>query len=189
MSDLQDIFLGEDLGSSPMGEDSLAKISRLVKDAKTMTVAVAKAEDNLAKAKKLLRKLLDLDIPSAMSEAGNLTSIKIADTKIDVKPFYGARITEETRSGALAWLRKEGHDGLIKHEFTVNLGRGEDVEGDLNDLEALCETLGVAYKTTETVHPQTLTAFVREQTEKSRPVPADLFNVYVGMTTKLTDAK
>ena len=41
-------------------------------------------------------------------------------------------------------------------------------------------------KQAEKVEPMTLKAFVREQIEKGKDVPADLFGVYVATRTKIT---
>jgi hypothetical protein len=41
-------------------------------------------------------------------------------------------------------------------------------------------------KQAEKVEPMTLKAFVREQIEKGKDVPSDLFGVYVATRTKIT---
>ncbi|MCI0526150.1 MAG: hypothetical protein L0Y56_01670, partial [Nitrospira sp.] len=119
MSDLADIFFD---GAAPAETDSLKNLAKLVERAKDLTKEVEQDELRLKNSQKKLRELLDMEIPSAMQEAGGITSIEVSGTKVVVKPFYSARITEDTRAGALAWLRAQGHDGLIKHEFTANLG-------------------------------------------------------------------
>lgn len=185
--DLVEVFFSED---EPRAEtDSLKNLARLVRAAKETAKDVEQAELRLKNTQQKLRQILDVEIPSAMQEAGGITSIEVSGTKVIVKPFYSARITEDTRAGALDWLRAEGHEGLIKHEFTANLGRGPEAATAREMLEQSCQEDGLAYKVSETVHPQTLSAFVREQTEKGTPVPSDLFNIYIGVTTKLTDAK
>ena len=145
---------------------------------------VSALEDQLKKKKEQELKLSEQDIPNLMQKAG-AASIKLTDgTAVEIKPYYGARIPASRTEGAFDWLRENNFADLIKNNVTLTFGRNED-----NMAKSLVDDLrnkGHNVKQAEKVEPMTLKAFVREQIEKGKDVPADLFGVYVATRTKLT---
>jgi len=145
---------------------------------------VSALEDQLKKKKEQELKLSEQDIPNLMQKAG-AASIKLTDgTAVEIKPYYGARIPASRTEEAFDWLRENNFADLIKNNVTLTFGRNED-----NMAKSLVDDLrnkGHNVKQAEKVEPMTLKAFVREQIEKGKDVPADLFGVYVATRTKLT---
>ena len=145
---------------------------------------VSALEDQLKKKKEQELKLSEQDIPNLMQKAG-AASIKLTDgTAVEIKPYYGARIPASRTEEAFNWLRENNFADLIKNNVTLTFGRNED-----NMAKSLVDELrqkGHNVKQAEKVEPMTLKAFVREQIEKGKDVPADLFGVYVATRTKLT---
>ena len=145
---------------------------------------VSELEDKLKKKKEEELKLSEQDIPNLMQKAG-AASIKLTDgTAVEIKPYYGARIPASRTEEAFNWLRENNFADLIKNNVTLTFGRNED-----NVAKSIVDDLrnkGHNVKQAEKVEPMTLKAFVREQIEKGRDVPADLFGVYVATRTKLT---
>ncbi len=145
---------------------------------------VSALENQLKKKKEQELKLSEQDIPNLMQKAG-AASIKLTDgTAVEIKPYYGARIPASRTEEAFDWLRENNYADLIKNNVTLTFGRNED-----NMAKSLVDDLrnkGHNVKQAEKVEPMTLKAFVREQIEKGKDVPADLFGVYVATRTKLT---
>ena len=145
---------------------------------------VSALEDQLKKKKEQELKLSEQDIPNLMQKAG-AASIKLTDgTAVEIKPYYGARIPASRTEEAFNWLRENNFADLIKNNVTLTFGRNED-----NVAKSIVDDLrnkGHNVKQAEKVEPMTLKAFVREQIEKGKDVPADLFGVYVATRTKLT---
>lgn len=145
---------------------------------------VSALEDQLKKKKEQELKLSEQDIPNLMQKAG-AASIKLTDgTAVEIKPYYGARIPASRTEEAFDWLRENNYADLIKNNVTLTFGRNED-----NMAKSLVDDLrnkGHNVKQAEKVEPMTLKAFVREQIEKGKDVPADLFGVYVATRTKIT---
>ena len=145
---------------------------------------VSALEDQLKKKKEQELKLSEQDIPNLMQKAG-AASIKLTDgTAVEIKPYYGARIPASRTEEAFDWLRENNFADLIKNNVTLTFGRNED-----NSAKSLVDELrnkGHNVKQAEKVEPMTLKAFVREQIEKGKDVPADLFGVYVATRTKIT---
>jgi hypothetical protein len=85
---------------------------------------------------------------------------------------------------AFTWLRENGHGDLIKNNVMLTFGRNQDNEA--KSLIAELREKGHNVKQAEKVEPMTLKAFVKEQIQGGKNVPADLFGVYVASKTKIT---
>lgn len=143
-------------------ERQAAEVDRLTEDLRGAKAAMLRTERE--------------DLPSLMTELG-LTQLKLADgSVVSLKEDVDARISDDTRPGALRWLLDNGFGGLIKTEVSLSFGRGEHDQAIhvVDDLQQHYEN--VALK--EDVHPSTLRAFVREQMAAGTAVPVDLFHVY-----------
>lgn len=132
--------------------------------------------DQLRTAKAALLRTQREDLPGLMTELG-LTELKLSDgSVVSLKEDVDARITDDTRPGALRWLLDHGFGGLIKTEVSLSFGRGERDEAERVVDELQEHYNNIALK--EDVHPSTLKAFVREQMAAGTAVPVDLFHVY-----------
>jgi len=119
-----------------------------------------------------------------MHKAG-VSLIKLKDgSAVEVKPFYAARIPLSKVDDAFTWLRENGHGDLIKNNVMLTFGRNQDNEA--KSLVAELRDKGHNVKQAEKVEPMTLKAFVKEQIQGGKNVPADLFGVYVASKTKIT---
>lgn len=123
-------------------------------------------------------------IPNLMHKAG-LSLIKLKDgSAVEVKPFYAASIPLSKADEAFTWLRDNGHGDLIKNNVLITFRCQQDNEA--KSLVAELREKGHNVKQAEKVEPMTLKAFVREQIQDGKNVPADLFGVYVASKTKIT---
>jgi len=134
----------------------------------------------------LLRTLMEVTLPDAMLELGIESFVLSDGTAIKINKFYAASIPADKRVEAFAWLRNGGFESLIKREIKCKFGKGEDkmaskVLAELQKLKVLAEDK-------ESVHPQTLKAFVQEQIEGGKTLPTELLGVYVGNRSKVTPA-
>lgn len=165
-------------------DDKLAAVGELCKRQIELEREVEDLESILKNRKADLRRVSDELLPEAMLAAGGLLELRLeSGEKIAVTPLYGGSISEANRNAAHDWLRSNGHDDLIKHEIAVSLGKGEDA--DARAVTAALQGLGVPFRDQERVHPQTLKAFVREQTEAGVDLP-DVLGAFVGQRTKIT---
>ena len=128
--------------------------------------------------------LSEQTIPNLMHNAG-VSLIKLKDgSSVEIRPFYGARIPLPKVEEAFSWLRENGHGDLIKNNVMVTFQRKQDNEA--KSLVAELRDKGHNVKQAEKVEPMTLKAFVKEQIQEGKNVPADLFGVYVASKTKIT---
>jgi len=165
-------------------DDQLATLSKLCKEMLEQQEVVDNLEEQLKTTKEKVRKLSEESIPNKMSELGyNKIELKTGE-KIEIKPFYSAKIPADRVPEAFQWLRDNGQGDLIKNNVTLQFGRSQD-----NEAKALVDELknkGHNVKQVEKVEPMTLKAFVREQTEKGVSIPSDLFGLYIANKTKVT---
>jgi hypothetical protein len=146
--------------------------------------AVEQAEAALSAAKERARQLREETIPSAMQELG-LEEIKL-DTgqKLSVRQDVYAAIPAAQRDAAYAWLDENGFGGLIKVEVKAAYARGE--KDSAVQLAHELRGRGLDAAMTQSVHAQTLKAFLREQIAAGTAIPLDLFGARPVWTAKLT---
>ena len=185
MSNLNTMF-EEDAGALTVKDEDLTSVAALAKRAKMLEKEIEEHESVLKERKEQLRKLEEESIPNMLNELG-MKDFTMADgSKITVKPFYSASIKEENRAQAYEWLREHGYDDIIKNTVSVRFGRGEDQLCDtlLNQLREQSYPVEQAQK----IEPQTLKAWVREQTERDSAFPSELFGVYIGQKATIKSA-
>jgi len=114
-----------------------------------------------------------------------LSSLKLADgSAVEVKPYYGANISEKNREAAYNWLRANNLGDIIKNNITVSFGMDEDNKAA--EYANLAQSQGYQPTQKMKVEPMTLKALVQERIENGKDIPMDIFNVFVGNRTKIT---
>lgn len=175
-----------DATSAP-SRDALAEVSQLAARQIELEDAISATEDRLKELKEDLARVRDTDLPLALSEHG-LSEISMLDgSKVKVQDIVRASITAANSAAAFSWLDAHGFGDLIKHEIKASFGRGE-AEVAEKAIAALLAA-GAEPEGKRSVHPQTLSAFVREQLEAGVDIPRDLLGVFVGRSAKITRAK
>lgn len=168
---------------------NLSDLTKLIMELKSVESDVAKLQLELLKKEQELKQLSEVKIPEMFLSLG-VSRLDLEDgSSVVIKKFYAASISEENRDLAFAWLRNNEHGDLIKHEVKTNFGKGEDEKCE--EVKQLLIDNGVNFTDKESVHPQTLKAFVKEQieSEHSTEFPLKLFNVYIGEQTKIQAPK
>lgn len=164
----------------------LSQVAQLAEEQLKLEREVEEIEEKLSAKKAELLGVSKGKLPGLMMEIG-MKEFKLVDgTKITIKPFVSAKIDDDNRETCHKWLEMNGHADIIKHEMTVKLGKGED-EFARKVQEAL-QAVGASYIDKESVHHQTLTAFIKGQLERGADFPLQLFNVYLGNEAKIKRA-
>ena len=145
------------------------------------------SEDNLKDLKKEYQRISGEVIPTMMSEMG-LAELKLHDgSHLKVSTSYRATITEANKESAFNWLRENGLGDIIKNEILVSFGRNEDNKAA--DYAELAKGQGFQPTQKMKVEPMTLKALVRERIEAGKPMPAEIFSVFVGNKTTIKRKK
>lgn len=146
-------------------------------------------EEELKSLKRQLNQVRTKDLPELADEL-EVTLIRLdnGDT-IEIKDTIRASLPAraDRRAIGLAWLRDNGHDGLIQRELKLSFGRGDDDIAS-STKEQLEET-GLIVFDKESVHPQTLAAFIREQLENGEEIPLDVLGGHEMREAKIKRSK
>ena len=163
--------------------DDIDKLANKIKEMQTIQKDIEQNEEYLKQRKKDLEQVSGEAIPTMLSEMG-LSYLKLADgSSVEVKTNYSATITLANKEKAFNWLRENGLGDIIKNELTVSFGRNED-----NKAAQYAELAkGQGYQPTQKlkVEPMTLKALVRERIEAGKPLPSEIFNVFIGNKTTI----
>jgi len=155
----------------------LSHIASLVDDLTDARRRVDNIEDALKEATTDRDRLSSVDVPEAMAEVG-MSELRLIDGRaVRIKSGIRASIPKKTQHEAFNWLAENGFGDLIKAEMSVKSGRGE-----IQALSHLASQISDGGQWSpslkEAVHPQTLSAFVREQRAEGRNLPDDLLGVF-----------
>lgn len=176
----ESLFAGDDFEVAT--EADLGKINELVEEWKAKQAAVEAAESRLSQAKEELRKIETDLLPNTMMELG-VSSVTTNDgLVVEVKPVVDGGILRGHEEEAIQWLDENGYGDLVKASIAVNLPR-EERDKARAALETL-RSLGIDATVKNTVHPQTMKAFIRSCDESGIAVPEDKFRVYRGLLAR-----
>ena len=163
--------------------DDIDKLANKIKEMQAIQKDIEQNEEYLKQKKKELELISGEAIPTMLTEMG-LSYLKLADgSSVEVKTNYSATITLANKEKAFNWLRENGLGDIIKNELTVSFGRNED-----NKAAEYAELAkGQGYQPTQKlkVEPMTLKAIVRERIEGGKPLPTEIFNVFIGNKTTI----
>jgi hypothetical protein len=168
--------LAEEASVPPSDLKRIVKMVGNLVDVKEKRVA---AEDIVAELRKKELELERESVPTLMAEIG-INQLRLSSGQtVSIAQDCEAKIPEEQKPKAFAWLIKNGFGGLIKTAVSVEFGKGEHdaAEKVKTTISRMFPANEVALA--ETVHPQTLKSFVKERHEKGEPVPATLFGVFM----------
>ena len=174
------------LTGQPITDQELSSVSEMVKMLMQLDEQIEKTEKSLSDLNATKLKYQTELIPASLEQMG-LTQLRLTNgAEVTVDPFYAASISEENRPAAHDWLRKNGFAALIKREIKCLFGKGEDEKAAA--ILAQLRIQGANPVDKQSVHPQTLKAFVKEQITAGKALPTDLLGVFVGKRAKITPA-
>lgn len=174
---------GDSFESTTLPELSTLKdINRLVEKMLFIETAIDEQMKQLQSLRAQHTEISEKLIPTVMDEAG-MKEFKLLDgKKVTIKPFYSASIAKDRAEEAYNWLRENGHGDLIKTGVNVTFGKNEDEKAQ-KLVEYIKEVYEREVEAKPSVHPSTLSAFVKEQVTSGKVLPTDLLGVYVGRKT------
>lgn len=159
-----------------VSEDKLDRLTRLAQLAADQGAEVARIAAELEAATAAHKRTVEVDLPSAMEDAGMAEFTTGTGLKICVKERIHAHIAKERYPQAVAWLDENGHSGLVKRTVIVAFNR--DQAEAARELVLRERGEGLDARQEYKVEPPTLKKFVREKLEKGEEVPVDLFGVH-----------
>jgi hypothetical protein len=173
----------------PLTDDEITSIAKLAERQMQLEDWIERAEDRLKEAKANLRKLTGEQLPEAMRAAGVSSFALENGCEISMNMDIKASITKANQEAAFNWLRETGNADIIRNEFKISYGAGEDEQADC--LTSFLAEVGQDFNQKEFVHHSTLPAFVRRELEETDHDEdwEKMFGVYRHTYTKIIRPK
>jgi len=170
---------------------SVESVVNAVERMRLLEEVINKTEDFLKETKAKYNNIAMVEIPDLMDSVGVkkltlsngddlkieellLSSIpsksKIEEAEDDEKPQLEQRLHD-----AIKWLREHNAESLIKNKIQIEFSKGQD--NIVGDIVGTCQELGLPYKREESIHPKTLSKYLKEQLEAGVSVPNDTFAI------------
>lgn len=182
MTELLDALL-DDEDSKELDASKLGTLARLCNEMTNKQDAIADAEEALKELKQQFRDFNEVAIPELMEQLG-FEKITLTDGRqVAVSESIQCSIPAPQRNNAYKWMDNNGHGDLIKTKIVENFDRGEKAQAEkvFDQLSAM----GLHPQLSESVHPQTLKAWLRTEMGEGRTPPDDLFKIHVHKVTKV----
>lgn len=171
------------------GGDRLAQITRAGQQAQQIETDIKMLEEVIKQKKDELQTLRTRTIPDLLRGVG-MNSFSLDDgTIVELKDELFPDIPATKREDAYEWLRVNGHGDLIKHEIKIVFGMGEDLEALVVRKSLAEHNTPLNFTEKETILPQSLRAWVREQERRGTELPNDLFSVHRVTTAQFKTPK
>ena len=168
-------------------DQQLMSVSELVRESVAFENAIAAAQDALKMLVEKKRLIDEKMLPEAMIKAGTLDFTTPEGTKVKVDNKIYASVSVANRPIAMAWLRETGNTAIIKNEFRIPLLKGLDAVAGV--IREFLNDKKIEYSLEESIHAQTLQAFVREQVQKGSAIPFEPFGVHIVPTAVIKQKK
>ena len=152
---------------------NIKELTVLVQDLIAVDGEVKDVEQQLKDAKERARTLREVTIPNVMDELSLQDVTLTTGQKLTITQEVYASIPKANRPKAFKWLVDNGFGGLIKTIVKTIYGKGE--RKDAVNLAASLQKKGLDAVFEESIHAQTLKAFLKEQIEAGAKCPLDLF--------------
>lgn len=172
-----DIF--EDAQGMTASDEEVRGIGETIQRLEDLEAEKEALSINLKELSENIRKITEQVLPELMDGANCGEFKTTAGAVYGIKDIIQASISKANEVEAFEWLRKEDHEDLIKRELKLKFSKGQD-----NVAKEVCQVLirdfDLSPEDKQTVHPGTLSAFVREQMGTGASLPMDLLGVFTG---------
>ena len=178
MQEAPDFLDSEETEEAPQDSGTLERLQSLAAEVRDLDAEKTDLEERLSSVKRELHEKLHVDIPDLMDTAG-VSELSIPPDgnkpglKVSSNQFFKANIAaswpEDRRAEAFRYLESIGHGDLIKTEVSVAFPR--DDQSKAGEFVDKVRDQGLVPIRKENVHPQTLTAWLKESVVEGHVVP------------------
>ena len=187
-------LLDEMAADSTPKKDKLDQAREMLRQLRDKQLEADDLERRLDATKAEIKEMVSKTMPDFLDEAGIPALTIAADGnlpafEIEVMDYYHANIPEENRPAAFDYLRKTGHEDLIKSEFKIAFGLREAKQAER--FRRSLEKAGIQYGETNGVPWSTLTAWFTKEHKKKPITPKvmGLLGARVGRVVKIVKQK
>lgn len=175
---------GVDAVAPSMGDNMKKALIDAADKQEKLEVELAKLQEEMEKKSSALKELAENTIPQIMDGLKGVIDLGDGRT-IEIAEKIRASIAGEKAAPAVAWLDENGHGNIVKRQFIIEFSRDDEAWAKKfeADLKKRKKPLNVMRK--QSVHPQTLEAFVREQLGTGVELPIATFGIYRQRISKI----
>lgn len=158
-------------------ESQLKSVGALISKAENLNSEIDSMTKVLINRWAEFRDITERQLPELMDSA-QLKSTKSQSGKVvEIVDDVKGGISKENQQAAYAWLRSHNEEAIIKNVIEIQLGRGQDnMAGEI--IGYLKDKWGVEAERKESVHYQTLLAWLRRKLEDGADLPVEPVNVF-----------
>jgi hypothetical protein len=182
---------------SQIPADKLDALRAMAAELRAVELEISDLESRVGELKSRRSDIITSDMVE-LFDAARVPAIELAAEgnfpakRYEIRPYYAAGISakwpEEKRRAAYSWLEANGAGDLIKTHIEISFPR-EDRKRALDFLAGV-RKMGIDAEVSESVHTQTLTAWLRETVEGGGDVPPlDVIGGSIGRTVKIVPIK
>ena len=184
--DLANQFLGEEENAEPT-EDDLTRLSKMLDNYSVVIETVERTEDQFKTAKKDLRQVEEIDIPTLMEEL-KFTKIQLQDGRtILIDEGFSASITVANRPEAAQWLIDHDLGEIIGYDLTISFT--PDNKDDFERLRNSLEAEELYPKSAFVMHTGKIKAALKDLMGEGVEVPEKVFGIFKYKKAKVTYPK
>jgi len=177
MTDDVDFF--EEQDNSVGSERFKAEVTNLARRHRIIQGEIDELQNQVKELATEQRVIATQKLPDLLRQAGVKEITTLEGLKVSTKFVVGS-IPAESKELAYTWLDEHGHSDIIKRNLMVQFAKGktEEAEKAVEQLKAL----GLEPTLKMDIHPQTFTAFAREQITNGKMLPLDQWGCFYGDT-------
>lgn len=188
---------------------NLQKIVEKARELWVLEQKITKIKETLEENEKLFNHMAKEELPAIMQEEGNMQEVPFSNGyKLKLKDVISASIPTaasidksrdpekqqelyQRRCAALDWLKENGAGSIIANVVIVDIPKSDAGQTKAKKIQEFADELGLDSIQTESVHYQTLNAYVKEELSKDDglDIPFDIFSIYVGKIATIEKPK
>jgi hypothetical protein len=170
-----------------MSSTSLNDLTNAVSLMQSVEMEIDDLQQRIEEKQKTLRNISEELIPGMFQELG-LKSLKTeSGQEVTVAQEIYSQPIAANQPLIYKWLEKNNFGGLIKTEVSIPFSRSE--RGKALAFSKTLNEKGYENSLKESVHPQTMKAFLKEQLREGNDIPLELFGAKPVFTTKIKNPK
>jgi hypothetical protein len=102
---------------------------------------------------------------------------------VELTEVIRASVSPERMPAAVAWARETGNGSIVKRQVSAEFGKGEDERAE--DLIKRLTAEEMNLNDESSVHPSTLSAFVKTKLAEGVEIPIDVFGIFKQKVAKI----
>lgn len=180
---------------APVGNMGLKEMTQFAQHQIKLEDEVEKLTEQLDELKERLAQVKNQDLPDLMRQLRMQDFTLTTGEKITIKEELKCGISDDNRPAAYAWIRANGGGPLIKSVLVVEVQKArnqeelDQIEEKVVKIEEKIKEGGFKSIRDETIHAQTLKAFVNEKNSKGVPIDRKALGVFDFRESKIKRKK